>query len=142
MSNEVLVDVSLLRRFAAILYDTFLLVGVLFIAGLPLPLIAKNLQHSTLFTLGVRVYLLSVCFVFFGWFWTHGGQTLGMRAWNLRLSRDDGTPVTWTQALQRFFAAMLSWGCAGLGFIWMLFSPDKLTWHDKLSHTRIVRLTR
>ena len=26
----------------------------------------------------------------------------------------------------------------GLGYLWMLFDRDGLTWHDRLSHTRLV----
>ncbi|OGI41569.1 MAG: hypothetical protein A2150_00620 [Candidatus Muproteobacteria bacterium RBG_16_64_11] len=46
-----------------------------------------------------------VCgFLFYGWFWTRGGQTLGMRAWRLRLTRADGGPVTWRRAALRIGA--------------------------------------
>jgi len=142
MDEKPLDNAGFLRRLAAIIYDTFLLLGVLFIAGLPMPLLPDHWQQVLLVSLAIRGYLLLVSFVFFSWFWTNGGQTLGMRAWGLRLIGIDGTPVTWTQAGERFFAAILSWGCVGLGFIWMLFSPDKLTWHDRLSGTRIVRIIK
>ena len=67
---------------AAIVYDLFLLTAVLFVATA----IALPLNAGAAFTSGqylYPVYLLAVSFLFFGWFWTHGGQTLGMRAWKI-----------------------------------------------------------
>ncbi|MFO1432341.1 MAG: RDD family protein [Candidatus Competibacteraceae bacterium] len=96
---------GLLRRLAAISYDSLLLLAVLFIATvLVLPLNGGvAIRHNPFFS----SYLFVVCFLFYGWFWTHGGQTLGMRAWKLRLQRRDGGVVTWWQALARFLLACL-----------------------------------
>jgi uncharacterized RDD family membrane protein YckC len=83
------------------------------------------------------VYLGLVTFGFVGWFWTHGGQTLGMKAWRLRLLAADGMGVGWGRAALRFTGALLSFACLGLGYWWMLVDPDGLAWHDRLSDTRI-----
>ena len=45
-------------------------------------------------------------------------------------------------ATLRFFAAILSWLPLGLGFFWQLWDADRLTWHDRLSRTRIVHYPR
>ncbi len=84
------------------------------------------------------VYLVAVSFGYFGWFWTHGGQTLGMRSWHLRLVDAEGNGASWRFALIRFVAACLSWIALGAGFLWMLVDTDRLTWHDRLSSTRII----
>ncbi len=96
---------GLARRLAAILYDALLLFAVLCIATvLALPLNGgQAFRHNPVYT----AYVYLICFLFFGWFWTHGGQTLGMRAWKLRLVRYDGEPVGWRQALLRFLLASL-----------------------------------
>ncbi len=130
----------LLRRFAAILYDTFLLFAVLWVAALPLPLIAEPVRRMFWPLLATRIYLLAIAFLFFGWFWVHGGQTLGMRAWRLRVVRFDGRALRWKDAALRFLAAGLSWLCGGLGFLWGWFDQDGYTWHDRLSKTRLVRV--
>ena len=132
---------SLLRRLAASVYDALLLIAILFIASaLMLPLTGGEAVQSgnPLF----RAYILFVCFFFFGWFWTHGGQTLGMRAWRIRVQQPDGEPITWKQALLRFLAALVSWLALGLGFLWMLVDRDGLTWHDRWSKTRLVMLQK
>jgi uncharacterized RDD family membrane protein YckC len=129
---------GLLRRLAAIVYDSLLLVGVLFAATLA----ALALRGGTAFAPGdplFTAYLLTVVAGFFGWFWTHGGQTLGMRAWKLRLVALDRSPVTWRQALLRAAAALLSAVCLGLGYLWVAVDPERRAWHDRVSGTRVVR---
>jgi uncharacterized RDD family membrane protein YckC len=96
---------GLFRRLGAICYDALLLFAVLCIATvLVLPLNGgAAISHNSIFFL----YVYAVCFLFFGWFWTHGGQTLGMRAWELRLQSYAGGSISWWQALARFLLASL-----------------------------------
>jgi len=93
---------GLRRRLGALVYDLCLLVGVIFLAGLPLPYLANKIVDAPLLKLLTQLYLLGVTFVFFGWFWTHGGQTLGMRAWKLQLVTKDNSQVSWKTAFYRF----------------------------------------
>ncbi len=129
---------GLLRRLGAIFYDSLLLVAVLFFStAILLPLNrGEAFQPDQLY---FPIYLIAVSFLFFGWFWTHGGQTLGMRAWKLKVCSQNRTPIGWPQALLRFTAALLSWSVFGLGFLWIIFNRNKCAWHDWLSNTRIVR---
>ncbi|HET9121924.1 MAG TPA: RDD family protein, partial [Acidiferrobacteraceae bacterium] len=48
-----------------------------------------------------------------------------------------GAPLTLPQTLLRFAAATLSWVLFGLGFLWMLLDPERATWHDRVSRTRL-----
>jgi uncharacterized RDD family membrane protein YckC len=84
-----------------------------------------------------RAYLVSTCLLFFIWFWTHGGQTLGMRAWRLKVVGVDGGPIGWRAAVVRCFGAILSWSALGLGYLWILVDREKLAWHDRMSATRL-----
>lgn len=139
---------GLVRRFAAMLYDALLLLGMLALAvalmvipyealaGTPFP------NEDPLYRLVLQAYLLLVTGLFFTFFWARGGQTLGMRAWRLRVLRDDGQPVTWRDAWWRFGAALVSLMPAGLGFLWPLIDRERLTWHDRLSHTRLVMVAK
>lgn len=127
----------LLRRLASIVYDLLAVSAVLLIGAVPVVLLAQDKLRAwpgrTLF----QGYLLTVIFVFFGWFWVHGGQTLGMRAWRLQLTNTKGGGVSWKQAALRFGTALLSWLPAGLGFLWALIDRDGCAWHDRLSATRL-----
>ena len=112
VADSSIVPAPLPRRLAALLYDALLLAAVLVAAtGLAMLCIAlisgsaaaKDggiLTHNPFF----QTYLLLVCFFFYAGFWVHGGQTLGMRAWRLRVQTQDGKPITWKQALLRFFS--------------------------------------
>jgi uncharacterized RDD family membrane protein YckC len=82
--------------------------------------------------------LLAIVVAFFCGFWVHGGQTLGMRAWRIRLVTDDGAPLGWLRAAARFSAALVALAPAGLGFWWALRDERKRAWHDRWTRTRVV----
>jgi uncharacterized RDD family membrane protein YckC len=135
--EQVCLSPGLLRRLAAIFYDTLLLFSVLFFATLLVLWLTGGRAiepHHPLYT----AYLLLIAFFYFAWSWLHGGQTLGMRAWRIRIQRSNGTSVSWRQALVRFVTALASWLPLGLGFLWALVDKDKMTWHDRLSKTVLV----
>jgi uncharacterized RDD family membrane protein YckC len=75
---------------------------------------------------------------FFGFFWTHSGQTLGMKAWRLRVQKADGSRLTWKDALLRLTAACASLIPAGLGYFWIWIDRNHLAWHDRWTGTRVV----
>jgi uncharacterized RDD family membrane protein YckC len=134
------------RRLAAMLYDGLLLVALWFVAtALLLTVSGGHLTDADrplwlLYTL--RVSLLLVALMFFAGFWTHGGQTLGMRAWRLKLISASGDSVNWKQALWRFAAAIPSVGAFGLGLFWILLDQERCAMHDRLSGTRLVLLAK
>ena len=130
---------SLLRRLAALFYDSLLLLAIWFIATAMLLPFTGGEAIATNNPL-LSTYLLFISFFFYGWFWIHGGQTLGMRAWRLQLRNLRPGPVTWLQALLRFMVALPAGLLSGLGYLWMLVDKQKLTWHDRYSETRIVQL--
>jgi uncharacterized RDD family membrane protein YckC len=132
---------SLLRRLAALFYDSLLLLAIWFLAtALLLPFTGGEAIHANNPLL--PSYLLFLSFFFYGWFWTHGGQTLGMRAWKLQLRNLRPGPVTWWQVLLRFMVAIPSALALGLGYLWMVADKRKLTWHDRYSETCIVQLPK
>jgi uncharacterized RDD family membrane protein YckC len=127
---------GLLKVLAVVIYDLILLIAVLFVAtALVLPLNAG--AAFTAQQVFYPIYLLAISFLFYGWFWTHGGQTLGLRAWNLKVLTVDRQPINWKQALIRFFAAFFSWSFCGLGFLWILIDKQHRSWHDNLSGTAL-----
>ncbi len=131
---------SLMRRLGAMFYDSLLLISVLLLAtGLAVLITKGSLDsHHPIF----RSYLFLVCFAFYAGFWMHGGQTLGMRTWRLRVQRMDGQPLTLWQVLLRFLCAIPSIALLGMGLFWMLFDRDRLAWHDRFSESVIVQLPK
>jgi uncharacterized RDD family membrane protein YckC len=139
-NKQTFAPAGLLVRLLAMFYDALLLFSALLIATALALLVTKGTlsYHNPFF----RTFLFLICFSFYAWFWLHGGQTLGMRAWRLRLQRPDGQPVTLWQTLLRFLAAIPSLAFAGLGLFWMLLDKNKMAAHDRISESVIVRLPK
>ncbi|OQW94705.1 MAG: hypothetical protein BWK79_04960 [Beggiatoa sp. IS2] len=151
---------SELRRLGAILYDSLLLLAVLVFAAF---IVQPWVDGQA--TVAYQLYLLSVSFIYFSWFWLHGGQTLGMLAWGIQLQPVDDSKLTLKHALLRFFAIMISWLILSLGFFWLIIDHQLIaaivTWligiggflwsivdrqrrngYDWVSRTRMVRVLR
>jgi uncharacterized RDD family membrane protein YckC len=143
---ESLPAASLLRRLAAMMYDSLLLLALLMIVtAFFLPFTggeAVRWQSFPLLTLLYWCVLAGAVLVYFGLPWTARGQTLAMTTWRLRVQRDDGCLLTWRDVAVRLAASLLSWLPAGLGFVWILFSRERRAWHDALSGTRVVVLPK
>lgn len=126
---------GLFRRLGAILYDSFLLISVLFFAT---ALFQIGWPVDSITMPWFRIYLLIVSYFYFASSWLWGGQTLGMMAWRIRLQSTTDTKITWWSALRRFVTAIISGLICGLGFWWALWDQQKRTWHDLASETRLV----
>src|SRR3989344_2251858 len=131
---------GLARRLSAIFYDALLLLALLMLGSFLYVPIAGIVLPAPLGRTLYQIFLFAIGFLYFTGFWVHGGQTLGLRTWKLRLVACDGGSVTWPQATQRFALALVSWLCLGLGFLWALVYREKLAWHDRFSGTRLIRL--
>lgn len=136
LAPETLPAAGLLRRLAALSYDTLIVAGMLFFLTLVLVL-ARGGEAIPPGSWWYGLILLGGSFGFFGWSWTRGGQTLGARAWGLRVVRVDGRPFAWRDAAARYAAAWLLLLPPGLGFVWAAWDNDRLCWHDRLSGTRL-----
>ncbi len=121
---------------AIVLYDALLLLAVLFLAtALVLPLNSGKAFTESQFL--YPLYLIFISFAFYGWFWTHGGQTLGLKTWRYQTLTFDRQAITWKQAFFRFCFGFLSWITLGLGFFWVFIDKNNLALHDRLSKTRL-----
>jgi uncharacterized RDD family membrane protein YckC len=133
------------RRLAALLYDSLLLAALLmiFTGG------ALFFTHGVAVvpaTAGawVYVYRAGLVLLIAGYYlinWLRSGQTLGMRAWRLRVVSDSGQPPALRAAALRVLFGALAWAPAALGVLWLYLDPDHLALHDRLSKTRVVHLS-
>ena len=114
-------------------YDALLVVGIWMATLFPL-VMATNGELSRP---AVQSLLFVETFVFFAFFWTRRGQTIGMLAWKLRVQRLDGAAMSPRQALLRFLGSLLSFASLGLGYLWMLIDPGRRTWPDMVSGTEV-----
>ncbi len=138
---------GLFRRLFAIFYDAFLLTAILLVTAA----IAMTLNHgkaietSDSFRPVYAICMLGICYFYFAWFWIHGGQSLGMKTWRIKLQSSDSEynadqQINWKIAAIRFFGAIISWGIFGLGFLWSLFDKKNRSWHDMISKTVLIDL--
>jgi len=128
------------RRVAAAGYDLLLVIALWFVAVFALlPFTHGHAIDGS--NLWFRLYLLVVPYLYFSWFWTRGGQTVGMRAWRLRLRDNDGHSASWLQALLRYCTAWFSW-LSVLGILWSIRDARKRCLQDILSRTEIVVLPK
>lgn len=151
--TEQLERATLSRRLAAMFYDTLLCIALMFVTTGIYMMISKALIGSDAYKAmnesGQTIHdpllssvLFVTLFVFFGFFWTKTGQTLGMQVWHLRVQSNDGYSLSWVQALKRFILAGVSIACFGLGYFWMFLNKDRNTWQDIFSDTRVVRIPK
>lgn len=151
---------SLRRRLACFVYEGVLLFGVVMTAGLLYSVLTEQ-RHALTGLHGMQMVVFGALAIYFGWFWSHGGQTVAMKTWHIRLLGRDGRPVGAARALLRYLlswlwflpaaaliqaagwkgggavAAALTIGVlayAGLG--WIL--PQRQYLHDRLSGTQLV----
>lgn len=127
------------RRLAAMLYETLVVAAVLAVAFvLPHVLLGAfaNIQAPHVAT---KIHFFLVLLVYFCWFWVHGGQTLAMKTWRIRIVDIRGGKLRPAQAVLRYLAAWFSLACFGIGILWALFDRDRQFLHDRIADTRIVR---
>jgi len=130
---------SLIRRLCAILYDTLLLIALAMVGTFILLLFTQG-HAITPHNLHYQLYLCCLIATFFVGFWTRGGQTVGMLAWQLKVVTLSGQALSIKQALVRLFLAILCLLLGGIGWIWVLWDPEKQTLYDRLSKTRLISL--
>ncbi|HEY3596064.1 MAG TPA: RDD family protein [Paraburkholderia sp.] len=98
------------RRLATLVYEGVILFGIVFFAGYLFSTLTQQRNGLTHHNL-LAAWIGLVIGVYFVWCWTHGGQTLPMKTWRLRVVRArDGAPVSWPRAIVRY----------GLAWLWFL----------------------
>lgn len=152
-----------MRRLASMVYEAMLLSGVLFIAGWLFSTLLQQ-RHVLYLRIAFQGWLFLVTGVYFIWFWSHGGQTLAMKTWRIRLVTMDGQAVRTKRAIGRYLLAWL-WIVPGLALAWALgaknwmlilipaanvvvwsltiyLHPQRQFLHDRLAGTRLLSVER
>ncbi len=110
---------ALIRRLACFVYEGVLLFGVLMISGYLYSSLTQQ-RNALVGRHGLQAFEFVVLGIYFVWFWSHGGQTVAMKAWHIRLVDRTGRPVSEWRALARYLLA------------WLWFMPALLIlylWH-------------
>lgn len=93
-----------------------------------------------LYWLGILFLSIGLPFCYFGYLWSQKGQSIGMGMMKIYVVRkaDGKNPSFLMAGLRGTIGYYLSSLVFYLGFLWMLFDPQKETWHDKLFSTQVV----
>jgi uncharacterized RDD family membrane protein YckC len=126
---------SVSKRLAAIVYETLLLLALLFVADYLFISLTHNRQ-SMPFRIGLQLWLASVIGVYFVWQWRHG-QSLAMKTWRMRLVTRDNQPLTLTRSIVRLLFAIC---LPVISQLWAFVDRDRQFLHDRLAGTRLVSL--
>lgn len=150
--SEVFPRAGFFKRIAAIIYDWLAIVAIAMLVTVLNLILVQVLVSYQLLTLPLEVEpstylnkswwfqieLALVTWFFYAWFWHDGGQTLGMRAWRLKVQMQSGQPLTLKTAWIRGFYSVL-----GLGNLLVLFTPKtRFALQDRLSNTEVVVLSK
>jgi len=127
---------SIGRMLGCIVYDTMVLAAILF-AVTTITLALRGGSSIASGNLAYQLFLVMCTWLYFAYSWRTGGQTLGMRAWQVHI-RSRQAEVSWLQSLIRFAVAGMSLACFGLGYFSALLHPGGMTWHDLASGTWLV----
>lgn len=131
------------RRLAALFYDLLVLIAIwMFAAALVLLAFHGDVDvadQPATYHFILQGVLLTLSAVYFIVSWSRGGQTIGMRAWKVRIVDADGHSPDVKRSLFRFCLGLISL-IAGFGFIWCLFDADRRAWHDVMVKTKMIGL--
>jgi uncharacterized RDD family membrane protein YckC len=129
-------------RLLAAVYDLLPVVALWFAVGM----VGVALNGGEALTGPARWVLLAavvvVTLLYLALSWQRAGQTLGMRAWRLRLLDARGAPLGWRLAFKRAFWALLQILPLGLGLLPLLFDRERRSLADRICDTRVLRLPK
>jgi uncharacterized RDD family membrane protein YckC len=91
---------------------------------------------------GGRVFLVFFAIIlsplYFVFFWSLTGQTLGQRVMGLRVVRLNSRRLGIGLSLVRWIGYQICIFTLGIGFLWVLVDNRRMGWHDKLARTCVV----
>jgi uncharacterized RDD family membrane protein YckC len=123
------------------MYDCLLIAALLFVATFLFTLMFGGIASA-----GQRYALQGLLWLvtgtYFLWYWTHGGQTLAMQTWRIRLIDHAGGGVCLKQGILRYIAATAGVLFFGAGLLWALLDREGLFLHDRLVGTRLALLPK
>ena len=125
------------RRLMSLAYEVLVVSAIALVAGLAFYGVADGSLTGGMRHL-FQLYLFLVLGAYFVACWSHGGRTLPMQTWKVRVVRDDGVSIGIGRAMLRYVFAWLSLMPLGAGFLWAFFDREGQFLHDRLAGTRMI----
>ena len=83
-------------------------------------------------------FYLALFYLYFIFFFSTTGQTVGKAIMGLRVVTTDGKRMGVKRSFIRTLCYTLSLMPLGLGFLWVLGEDRRRAWHDKIAHTYVL----
>ena len=126
---------GIVRRLLCMSYELVLLSAILLVTVLLPQILLGAFAHRLATGTVLWTQLFVVLLLYFLGFWLHGGQTLAMKTWRIRLASSNNRPIRPVQALLRYLLCWPSILFCGVGLFWALIDRDKQFLHDRLAGT-------
>ena len=110
---------------------------------MPADLFTMDTFQAKVFLLYVVLYLfagLLLSLVYFTYFHSATGQSIGKRVLKIKAIQTTGEPINFKIALIRWGGYIISGLVMNLGFLWVMFDKNKQGWHDKIAGTYVVKV--
>jgi len=130
-----------LKRILALVYDSLLIAAIVLVLSLLLVFINGGYPESGSFISFIQFFILVVTGpIFYSYFWiVNKGQTTGMQAWKIKLVTMDETELNIKKTMLRCLISTISFAFIGLGYLWILYDKDDLSWSDILTKTKVIK---
>jgi uncharacterized RDD family membrane protein YckC len=127
---------------AAFVYDLFILAALsMLLAALYTAMAGEAFHESTLTKTLFQLNWVAMVSAYYLISWRRAGQTIGMRAWRIKVVSLTNEPLSWSNCWKRLGAAIANLLILNLGWLGYLL-PAQKSLTDHLSHTRIERLPK
>ncbi|TAH48324.1 MAG: RDD family protein [Chloroflexota bacterium] len=87
---------------------------------------------------GLGIFAVAFSPIYFIFFWTLSGQTIGDAILGIRVVRLDGKPMTIPRSIRRFIGYLVCFITLGIGFLLMLIDDQRQGLHDMLAGTCVI----
>jgi len=130
-----------LKRILALIYDSLLIAAIVLVLSLLLVFINGGYPESGSFLSFIQFFILVVTGpIFYSYFWiVNKGQTTGMQAWKIKLVTMDETELNIKKTMLRCLISTISFAFIGLGYLWILYDKENLSWSDILTKTKVIK---
>ena len=130
-----------LKRVLALVYDSLLIGAIVLVLSLLLVFVNGGYPESGSFVSFIQFFILVFAGpIFYSYFClANKGQTTGMQAWKIKLVSIDETELNIKKTMLRCLISTISFVCFGLGYFWILYDKNNLSWSDILTKTLVIK---
>ena len=130
-----------LKRVLALVYDSLLIGAIVLVLSLLLVFVNGGYPESGSFVSFIQFFILVFTGpIFYSYFWiVNKGQTTGMQAWKIKLVTTDETELNIKKTMLRCLISTISFVCFGLGYFWILYDKNNLSWSDIFTKTKVIK---